>query len=537
MENDGDENERRLVLERERRQIERIRELDFEELLVEEVDDEDDDDHHTDTGGSLEVEEEEEDTYNYNTSLASLHTYLGEVDDTTHSHRLSFLDSESTFTIPLFYTQGLVLFPQATLPLRVIQPNFIAALDKALLNNFTIAVVRVSHDYTNRVQRLATIGTTAEIRQYRRLEDGSINVVTRGQQRFRLRRHWFDGEGVTDNNVVSFKPFADIQIIKEDSPLRTPRDAFGKLGPVSNMPTRRLSMPSESASSCGYDDDSEVSSDDSFESELSPSERRLHRSLIQSRYQCDAMDESTSSDDDDDDHKKQIENSGLLVGKGVLPGGPSHKRQEQNRYKRKTDFDLSQLRKVPRAFLPYWVYRMYDSYSLAQRAADMWNQVVKTPSMEGLVNRPELLSFYIGSKIPVSESIRQELLEIDGISYRLQREIELLESFDRVRCKTCQTVIAKRSDMLVMSSDGPLGAYVNPGGHVHEIMTLLRANGLALVGRPVKEYSWFPGYAWTITTCATCEIQVGWLFSATNKKLKPRSFWGIRSSQVADETR
>ena len=48
--------------------------------------------------------------------------------------------------------------------------------------------------------------------------------------------------------------------------------------------------------------------------------------------------------------------------------------------------------------------------------------------------------------------------------------------------------------MLVMSSDGPLGAYVNAHGYVHEVMTFCKANGLALRGRPVKEYSWFPGY-------------------------------------------
>lgn len=34
-----------------------------------------------------------------------------------------------------------------------------------------------------------------QIRQYRHLEDGSVNVVTRGQQRFRLRRRWVDVEG------------------------------------------------------------------------------------------------------------------------------------------------------------------------------------------------------------------------------------------------------------------------------------------------------------------------------------------------------
>jgi len=48
--------------------------------------------------------------------------------------------------------------------------------------------------------------------------------------------------------------------------------------------------------------------------------------------------------------------------------------------------------------------------------------------------------------------------------------------------------------MLVMSSEGPLGAHVNPSGYVDEVMTLYRTNGLALLGIPVKEYSWFPGY-------------------------------------------
>lgn len=44
-------------------------------------------------------------------------------------------------------------------------------------------------------------------------------------------------------------------------------------------------------------------------------------------------------------------------------------------------------------------------------------------------------------------------------------------------------------------------------------------------------------YAWTISICATCETQLGWLFTATNRNLKPRSFWGIRCSQLADATR
>lgn len=58
--------------------------------------------------------------------------------------------------------------------------------------------------------------------------------------------------------------------------------------------------------------------------------------------------------------------------------------------------------------------------------------------MDGLLKNPDILSFYIASKIPVSVSTRQELLDIDGISNRLRRVIELLDSFNCVRCKTCQ---------------------------------------------------------------------------------------------------
>ncbi|XP_038711325.1 uncharacterized protein LOC120005636 [Tripterygium wilfordii] len=535
--------EDRRIIEAERQQIEQIRELDFEELQVEEVD-EDSFDDHLDANGSASSDE-----FTFNTCLASLHTYLGEVDDT--HNRAAFLDGGAVLNLPLFYLEGVVLFPEATLPLRVIQPNFISALERALTQvhaPHTIGVVHVYRDLDNRRIRFASIGTTAEIRQYRRLEDGSMNVVTRGQQRFHLKRRWIDVEGV---------PCGEVQIIQEDLPLRIPRDAFGKVPPLSKLHSCgpslcRLPLNATSHSHGDGDNDSEGS----FENELSLDERIIHQSVVDSCYGYDTMDESTSSDDDKSAfqsrirsscspqsdsnsmeslhlcYRKEIKHAAVGIGNDSTSGRPSWRGDGSRRSWRRAD--LTQFHAVPGAFWPYWVYRMYDSYCLAQKAADMWKQIVGTPSMDALVKKPDLLSFYIASKIPVSESTRQELLEIDGISYRLQREIEILNNFDLIRCRTCQTVIAKRSDMLVMSTDGPLGAYVNPQGYVHEIMTVYRANGLALWGRSQTEYSWFPGYAWTITNCATCETQMGWLFTATKKNLKPKSFWGIRSSQVAD---
>lgn len=536
------------ISERERYQIAQIRELDDEELQIEEVEtlpDDSDDDAIGHTHGRR-------GEFTFDTCLASLHTYLGEVEDT--HHRTTFVDKGAILTLPLFYLEGVVLFPEATLPLRIIQPNFIVAVERAMGqvdSTYTVGVVRIYSDLESGNLRLATVGTTAEIRQYRRLEDGSVNVVTRGKQRFYVRHHWIDGDGA---------PCGEVEVIEEDLPLRTPRDAFGTLPPLSNLSNRRFSDSTKSHHQAKRNRDaaenngSDAESEESFLTELSLSEMRLHQTAIESCCAFDKIDETTSSDDE-----KYVCESEPRTGKSQISDGSSrskHRRridaasevgseakislspQKGDAWgKRGMSARLNQFRAVPRAFWPHWVYQMYDSFSLAQKAADMWKQVVGAPSMDGFVRKPDILSFYIASKIPISESIRQQLLEINGVSYRLRREIELLEGFDRVRCKNCQTVIARRSDMLVMSNEGPLGAYVNPNGFVHEVMTLYKVNGLALIGGPNINYSWFPGYAWTIANCATCESHMGWLFTARNKKLKPKSFWGVRSSQVADDMR
>ncbi|KAE8718872.1 exosome complex component RRP43-like [Hibiscus syriacus] len=519
----------------ERRQIQHILELDHEELQVEEVDSllESSDDDPDATGYAS------TDDFTFNTQLTSLHSYLGDVDDT--HHRSSFWEGGAIVNLPLYYLEGVVLFPEATLPLRVIEPNFVAVINRAMTQvdaPYTMGVVRVYRDPVDGPVRQAKIGTTAEIRQYRPVEDGSINVVTRGRQRFRLRRCWVDAEGA---------PCGEVQIIEEDVPFRTPRDACAKLVPLSNLRNQHmLSLHALSHGRRNDENDSEANSEESFENELSQTERRIHQAAIGAGYESDGTDESTSSGDDGkfsdsqlgspctndpssirastSGHTKQVRNSDLGIGTKSM----THKVAGPRSHLSST---------VSRAFWPIWVYHMYDSFCLAQKAADMWKQVVGTPSMDGFVNKPDLLSFYIASKIPISDPTRQELLEIDGISHRLRREIELLERLDCVCCKICKTVIARRSDMLVMSADGPLGAYVNSYGYVHEVMTFRKAKGLALRGRPHKEYSWFPGYAWTIINCMTCETQMGWLFTATNKKLKPKSFWGIRGCSVTNEMR
>lgn len=60
-------------------------------------------------------------------------------------------------------------------------------------------------------------------------------------------------------------------------------------------------------------------------------------------------------------------------------------------------------------------------------------------------------------------------------------------------CRQCDQLIANKKDVFSMSLEGPMGAYVNPGGHVHEMMTVFKAQGIQEYGRASTENSWFPG--------------------------------------------
>ncbi|XP_073226990.1 uncharacterized protein [Cicer arietinum] len=231
-----------------------------------------------------------------------------------------------------------------------------------------------------------------QIRQYGRLEDGSLNLVTRGQQRFRLRRCWIDVEGVS---------YGEIQIIEEDIPSRTPRDAFGKLTPLSNLPRNRATssmLPLKYSVEVRGSKNEESDSEENFERELSSAERRIHQSLIGSSYEHDLIDESASSSDDRftyetdqelrsslndpdtsisllPDHGNDAENLDSRIGNCSSSGKQSSTRRLNWCSK---NIDPYPSHRISRAFMPGWVYCMFDSYWLAQRAAGSFSLLLLT---------------------------------------------------------------------------------------------------------------------------------------------------------------
>jgi cereblon len=72
------------------------------------------------------------------------------------------------------------------------------------------------------------------------------------------------------------------------------------------------------------------------------------------------------------------------------------------------------------------------------------------------------------------------------------------------------------SDIVLVSDAGATGSFVNPGGAVHDMITVSGASAgpkLRLHGVPSSEHSWFPGYQWTIASCGTCGTHMGWRFT------------------------
>ena len=78
-------------------------------------------------------------------------------------------------------------------------------------------------------------------------------------------------------------------------------------------------------------------------------------------------------------------------------------------------------------------------------------------------------------------------------------------------CRTCRARIT--SEDLAMTMNGQhQHAFFNPAGIAFEIRCFWAAPGALAQGVPSSEFSWFAGYAWQLTCCATCHTHLGWRF-------------------------
>ena len=84
--------------------------------------------------------------------------------------------------LPLFPLPDVVLFPSDVLPLHIFESRYRMMLQSVLETDRRFGIVR----WDPRSQSMASIGCCAEIIQHQTGEDGRSNIVTLGQQRFRV---------------------------------------------------------------------------------------------------------------------------------------------------------------------------------------------------------------------------------------------------------------------------------------------------------------------------------------------------------------
>uniref|UniRef100_A0A1E1XJP7 Protein cereblon n=1 Tax=Amblyomma sculptum TaxID=1581419 RepID=A0A1E1XJP7_AMBSC len=176
---------------------------------------------------------------------------------------------------------------------------------------------------------------------------------------------------------------------------------------------------------------------------------------------------------------------------------------------------------------PSWVYRQYDANLLVSKIEAELRDWTENFATLSLPSDPCRFSYWVASSLLLDDKLRLEMLSYNNTVQRLRCELAILRDCRVLTCKECSQKMADRSDVFSMSQSGPQGAYVNPHGYVHEMITVRKATGVYLNGRPSTLYSWFPGYAWTILQCSGCHCHVGWRFTASNKALLPKKFWGL----------
>ncbi|KAJ4926646.1 hypothetical protein JOQ06_014395 [Pogonophryne albipinna] len=182
---------------------------------------------------------------------------------------------------------------------------------------------------------------------------------------------------------------------------------------------------------------------------------------------------------------------------------------------------------------PPWVYALYDSESLMNRVKKQLHEWDENLKDDSLPTNAVDFSYRVAACLPIDDALRLQLLKIGSAIQRLRCELDIMDRCTSLCCKQCQdTEITTKTEIFSLSLNGPMAAYVNPHGYVHETLTVYKTNNLNLVGRPSTLHSWFPGYAWTIAQCRTCGSHMGWRFTASKKHLSPPRFWGLTRSAL-----
>ena len=115
---------------------------------------------------------------------------------------------------------GLVLLPAEQVPLHIFEPRYQELIGESLEHGTPFGIVYADDDGLRQVGTLATVGEVSE-----RFEDGRLNIVVEGGERFRLLELTSGRSFVT----ASVEPFADQDDPADAADIERALALFGRL--------------------------------------------------------------------------------------------------------------------------------------------------------------------------------------------------------------------------------------------------------------------------------------------------------------------
>lgn len=114
--------------------------------------------------------------------------------------------------LPLF-PLNTVLFPGGPLRLRIFEPRYLDMVSRCMResSNFGVALITEGRE-AGGAARTTSVGTTARIVDFERLDDGLLGITARGEQRFSIVevKRQSDGLNIADVNLLPDEPVMEI---------------------------------------------------------------------------------------------------------------------------------------------------------------------------------------------------------------------------------------------------------------------------------------------------------------------------------------
>jgi len=111
---------------------------------------------------------------------------------------------------------GTVLFPGGPLRLRIFEPRYLDMVRRCLKEARAFGVVLILEGAeAGTVASVADTGTSARLVDFDTLPDGLLGIDCIGEQRFRVRRRWQQGDGLN---------LAEVDYLPDDPPCALPAE-------------------------------------------------------------------------------------------------------------------------------------------------------------------------------------------------------------------------------------------------------------------------------------------------------------------------